>query len=123
MKKIFSKDAFVVNKMKNTIEQNQWIIECDGLTIEEIERLGYSFSVSNDDFVSEEEYDFIQSANIEEQAFVGSSRDFVDMVLRDNQTVVFGCQKLSDSNDFIGNDKFKIYYQNMPLGDFDENRE
>ena len=114
MQKVFSKDVFIdkkVNELVNDLKQNNaWLDVCDGLTRDEMIKVGYIADKTC--FVDEDVYNEIKNIekfeeefnNTEDQVFVGSREDIVEMILKDNQTIVFDCKK-------INNNEFKIEYK------------
>lgn len=120
MQKVFSKDVFIdkkVNELVNDLKQNNaWLDVCDGLTRDEMIKVGYIADKTC--FVDEDVYNEIKNIekfeeefnNTEDQVFVGSKEDIVEMILKDNQTIVFDCKKISEH-------EFKIEYKYVNFGD------
>lgn len=121
MQKVFSKDVFITKKIEEAIEEiikNYQLDEHDGKTLEELKKeklLGdVRFGLCSDYFVSKKEYEEIQEMkkfeedfnNTEDQVFIGSIKDIVEMILKDNQTIVFDCKKINDN-------EFKIEYKHV----------
>ena len=116
MQKVFSKEIFIDKKVNELVkelnENNVWLNICDGLTRERILDLGYILDVDN--FVDEEIYNELKDIakfeedfnNTEDQVFIGSKEDIVEMILKDNQTIVFDCKKINDN-------EFKIEYKHV----------
>lgn len=124
MQKVFSKDVFLAKKIEEAIEEmikNYQLDEHDGKTLEELKKeklLGnVRFGLFDDYFISKKEYKEKQEIKkfeddyneTEDQVFVGSKEDIVEMILKDNQTIVFDCKKIDEN-------KFKIEYKYVNFG-------
>ena len=124
MQKVFSKDVFLAKKIEEAIEEmikNYQLDEHDGKTLEELKKEKLSgnvrFGLFDDYFVSKKEYEEIQEMKrfedyyneTQDEVFIGSKEDIVEMILRDNQTIVFDCKKIDEN-------KFKIEYKYVNFG-------
>lgn len=117
MKKVFSKDIFLMKKVeeyaRRMSDSYKWLDECDGKNIDELKVSEFNgFDIDEEYCLSEKEYNEIQEmkefeevfANTKDEAFIGSADDIVEMILKNNQTIVFDCKKVEEG-------RFKIDYK------------